>query len=125
LPTQEQTFVLEPLKADRLAQRTVFLTQIEVEAQPNLFTPFTNVSNDDLPVYTAAGEEGALPSLLTAKMAEYNETNVAMNLVLFQQAIPPPPPPCPLPFSPPSPLFSLHPNNTTSGSMSLSRKQHH
>ena len=56
-----------------------------IEAQPNLFTPFVNTSAEDTPVYTPAGDEESLRALLTAKMAEHNESNVAMDLVLFQQ----------------------------------------
>ena len=56
-----------------------------IEAQPNLFTPFVTTSAEDTPVYTPAGDEASLRALLTAKMAEHNESNVAMDLVLFQQ----------------------------------------
>ena len=59
-----------------------------IEAQPNLFTPFMNTSADDTPIYTPAGDEASLRALLTAKMAEHNESNVAMDLVLFQQVRP-------------------------------------
>ena len=62
-------------------------SQAVVEAQPNLFTPFAKVSAEDLALYAPEDNEEALQTLLTAKMAEYNESNVAMNLVLFQQAI--------------------------------------
>ncbi len=61
------------------------VVQAVTEAQPNLFTPFAKVSAEELPLYAPEDNEEALQSLLTAKMAEYNETNVAMNLVLFQQ----------------------------------------
>lgn len=60
--------------------------QAVVDAQPNLFTPFARVSADEQPLYAPEDNEEALQALLMAKMAEYNETNVAMNLVLFQQA---------------------------------------
>lgn len=59
--------------------------QAALEARPNLFTPFTAVNADDQAVYAPGGDDTAIRTLLTAKMAEYNEANVAMNLVLFQQ----------------------------------------
>lgn len=61
--------------------------QSVLEAQPNLLTPFAQTSADDLPLYAPADDEDALQTLLTAKMAEYNETNAAMNLVLFRQVV--------------------------------------
>lgn len=64
---------------------SVTTVQAAIEMQPNLFTPFTNVSSEDLPVYTAAENVESLQALLNSKMAEYNESNVAINLVLFQQ----------------------------------------
>lgn len=66
-----------------MADRTV---QDVIEAQPNLFTPFARVSAEELPLYAPEDNEEALQTLLMAKMAEHNETNAAMNLVLFQQA---------------------------------------
>lgn len=58
-----------------------------IEAQPNLFTSFVKVSAEEQPLYAPEDNEEVLQTLLTAKMAEYNETNVAMNLVLFQQVL--------------------------------------
>ena len=63
----------------------MYWVQVELEAQPNIFTPFTQVNADDMPVYAPGGDDAALRTLLGAKMAEYNEANVAMNLVLFKQ----------------------------------------
>ena len=57
-----------------------------MEAQPNLFTPFSGgPASEDTLAYGPAGDEASLRALLTARMAEYNEANVAMDLVLFQQ----------------------------------------
>ena len=58
-----------------------------IEAQPNLFTSFAKLSAEEQPLYAPEDNEEALQTLLTAKMAEYYETNVAMNLVLFQQVL--------------------------------------
>lgn len=52
---------------------------------PNLFTPFTTMTADERPVYSAVSDEASLRQLLSAKLAEYNETHVAMDLVFFQQ----------------------------------------
>lgn len=62
--------------------------QATVEAEPNLFTPFSSATADEQPSYAAAEDEGGLRTLLTSKLAEYNETHVGMDLVLFQQVYP-------------------------------------
>lgn len=56
------------------------------DGPPALFTPFVNVSSEDQPLYTPAEDEASLRALLNAKLVEYNESNIAMDLVLFQQA---------------------------------------
>lgn len=44
-------------------------------------------SADDTPVYAAVPTYEALKKSLEDKLAEYNETNAVMDLVLFQQAM--------------------------------------
>ena len=46
---------------------------------------FNHVNADDVPAYAPGGDDAAWRTLLGARMAEYNEANLAMNLVLFKQ----------------------------------------
>lgn len=45
------------------------------------------VGGDDAPVYAPAPEYLALKRVLEERLAEYNETNAVMELVLFTQAV--------------------------------------
>ena len=56
-----------------------------MEASPNLWGNFMIMSGEDVPLYGAVGSYDALRPVLTAKLGEYNESNAAMELVLFQQ----------------------------------------
>lgn len=59
----------------------------DVEAQPLLFASFNTFTADDTPVYNEVEGFDSLKKTLSDKLEEYNETNAAMHLVLFQQAI--------------------------------------
>ena len=61
------------------------MMQAEVEAAPNLWGNFMLMSGEDVPLYAAVGGYDALRPVLTTKLGEYNESNAAMELVLFQQ----------------------------------------
>ena len=61
--------------------------QAEVEAAPNLWGNFMQMSGEDVPLYAAVGGYDALRPVLTTKLGEYNESNAAMELVLFQQVL--------------------------------------
>ena len=63
--------------------------QAEVEARPNLWGNFMVVSGDDVPLYAAVPGFDQLRTTLTQQMTEYNESNAAMDLVLFQQVFTP------------------------------------
>ena len=54
-----------------------------VEARPNLFCSFMQFSADDNPLYTEVPGYEELSKLLADKLAEHNESNPAMDLVLF------------------------------------------
>ena len=56
-----------------------------MEAAPNLWGNFMLMSGEDVPLYAAVGGYDALRPVLTTKLGEYNESNAAMELVLFQQ----------------------------------------
>lgn len=71
------------LKASALA---VYM-QAEVEARPLLYNNIMTVTADDTPVYNGVPSYEALRKVLDDKMAEYNESNAVMELVLFQQAM--------------------------------------
>ena len=43
------------------------------------------VSGDDVPLYASIPGYDALRATLTQKITDYNESNAAMDLVLFQQ----------------------------------------
>jgi dynein heavy chain len=58
-----------------------------VEARPNLYVSFMEYTQEDLPIYKSCSTYEEVKKVLDEKMAEYNETNAAMDLVLFQQAI--------------------------------------
>lgn len=62
--------------------------QAEVESKPNLWGNFMTVSGDDVPLYASVPGYDQLRTSLTQKLGEYNESNAAMDLVLFQQASP-------------------------------------
>ncbi len=59
--------------------------QAEIEARPLLYGSFMTVSADDNPVYDSIPNYETLRKTLDAKLAEYNESNPVMDLVLFQQ----------------------------------------
>lgn len=61
--------------------------QGEVEARPLLYNNFMTVTADDNPVYNAVPGYEQLRKTLNDKLAEYNESNAVMDLVLFQQAM--------------------------------------
>ncbi|KAF6251999.1 flagellar outer dynein arm heavy chain beta [Scenedesmus sp. NREL 46B-D3] len=58
-----------------------------VEERPLLFTSFMQASAGDTPLYTPVPTYESLKKALEDKLAEYNETNAVMDLVLFQQAM--------------------------------------
>jgi dynein heavy chain len=47
----------------------------------------TQVNSDGNPVYAPVATYDSLKKVLEEKLAEYNETNAVMDLVLFQQAL--------------------------------------
>ena len=57
-----------------------------VEKQPRMMDTFTNMDVEDRPLYTEVAGFDNLRATLDAKLAEYNESNPVMDLVLFQQA---------------------------------------
>ena len=61
--------------------------QAEVEARPLLYNNFMTVTADDTPVYNVVPGYEQLRKTLNDKLAEYNESNAVMDLVLFQQAM--------------------------------------
>eukprot|EP00891_Asterochloris_glomerata_P002883 jgi/Astpho2/2883/Aster-01037 len=63
------------------------VNQTEVEARPLLFSNFMTVTADDSPVYNNVPSFDTLRKTLDEKLAEYNESNAVMDLVLFQQAM--------------------------------------
>ena len=46
---------------------------------------FMVLNSEDEPLYAPVGNYDKLRPALTTKLAEYNEANAAMDLVLFQQ----------------------------------------
>ena len=63
----------------------VCTAQAEVESRPNLFGGFLVQDADDNPVYASVPSYDVLRAALDAKLAEHNESNTVMDLVLFQQ----------------------------------------
>jgi len=63
------------------------LPKDQVEARPLIFTSFTTQTSDDSRPYMPAPEFSKLRRIVEDKLAEYNETNAVMDLVLFEQAI--------------------------------------
>ncbi|KAK9808985.1 hypothetical protein WJX72_007373 [[Myrmecia] bisecta] len=63
------------------------VNQTEIEARPLLFNSFMTVGGDDTPIYNTVPGYEELRKTLTEKLAEYNESNAVMDLVLFQQAM--------------------------------------
>ena len=59
--------------------------QAEVETKPNLWGNFMVLSGDEVPLYASVPGYDALRTTLTQKLNDYNESNAAMDLVLFQQ----------------------------------------
>lgn len=55
-----------------------------VEARPLLYSSFLTMSADETPIYNEVDGYEKLSKILTERLAEYNESNAAMNLVLFQ-----------------------------------------
>lgn len=58
-----------------------------VDARPLLFSSFMVCSADDTPLFTEISGYDELSKLLADKLTEHNESNPAMDLVLFQQAM--------------------------------------
>lgn len=63
------------------------LLQAEIEARPLLYNNFMTMTAEDNPVYNAVPGYDQLRKTLNDKLAEYNESNAVMDLVLFQQAM--------------------------------------
>jgi dynein heavy chain len=63
------------------------VNQEQIFAKPNIFTTFTFQSADDERPYTGISDSEKLRSLVAEKLAEYNESNAVMNLVLFDMAV--------------------------------------
>lgn len=59
----------------------------EVEARPNVFCSFINGPNEDYTPYLPVPGYDKLKKVLEENLAEYNESNAVMDLVLFQQAM--------------------------------------
>ena len=59
--------------------------QAEIEARPLLFTSFMAQDADENPVYASVPSFEVLRTALDARLAEHNESNAVMDLVLFQQ----------------------------------------
>lgn len=57
-----------------------------MEAKPLLFGSFQETDAEDRPVYAELPGYEELRRVLNSRLAEYNETNTSMDLVLFQQA---------------------------------------
>ena len=58
-----------------------------MEARPLLYSDMMTVTADDTPVYNGVPGYDSLRKVLDDKLAEYNESNAVMELVLFQQAM--------------------------------------
>ncbi len=71
--------------SDRLILWATGCVQADVEARPNLFGNFLAQDADDNAVYAAMPSYDVLRTALDGKLAEHNESNTVMNLVLFQQ----------------------------------------
>ncbi|KAK9866454.1 hypothetical protein WJX84_011662 [Apatococcus fuscideae] len=63
------------------------IPQAEVESRPLLFNNFMTMTADEIPIYNSVPGYEALRKTLDAKLAEHNESNTVMDLVLFQQAM--------------------------------------
>ncbi len=61
--------------------------QAEIESRPLLFNDFMTMTADEVPIYNQVSGYEALRKTLDAKLAEHNESNTVMDLVLFQQVI--------------------------------------
>ncbi len=59
--------------------------QAEIEARPLIFNNFMTMTADEMPIYNTVTGYEALRKTLDAKLAEHNESNTVMDLVLFQQ----------------------------------------
>lgn len=59
--------------------------QAAIEARPLLFGSFMSTGADERPLYAEVPGYDALRAALDGKLAEYNESNPNMDLVLFQQ----------------------------------------
>ena len=59
--------------------------QAAIEARPMLFGSFMATGSEDQPLYAQVEGYDVLRKALDAKLAEYNESNASMDLVLFQQ----------------------------------------
>ena len=59
----------------------------ELFAEPNIFTSFATSTIDDEPAYLPISDMPQLKAVLGDKLAEYNENNPIMKLVLFEQAM--------------------------------------
>lgn len=70
-----------------LTPTSYILLQAEIEARPLLYNNFMTVTADDTPVYNVVPGYEQLRKTLNDKLAEYNESNAVMDLVLFQQAM--------------------------------------
>merc|ERR1711871_693813 len=58
-----------------------------VQSRPLYFTSFASNSVSDNPPFIEINDFAKLKKILEDKLAEYNETNAVMNIVLFEQAI--------------------------------------
>ena len=59
----------------------------EVEYRPNMYVSFLEYDAEDNPLYKSSKDYDEVKKVLEEKLAEYNESNAVMDLVLFQQAI--------------------------------------
>ena len=74
-----------PLSAGVVTPERSAAWQADLEAQPLLYGSFMVTNADDEPVYAPIPGYDVLRKALDAKLAEYNEANPVMDLVLFQQ----------------------------------------
>ncbi|KAL4450636.1 hypothetical protein ABPG77_000992 [Micractinium sp. CCAP 211/92] len=59
----------------------------DIQASPLVFNSFILHDSNEAPLYACAPSNDALKKALEEKLAEYNETNAVMDLVLFEQAM--------------------------------------
>ena len=64
------------------------MPQADIEVRPILFTSFMTQDAEENPVYAPVPSFDILRSTLDSRLADHNESNAVMDLVLFQQVNP-------------------------------------